>query len=213
MIDISCVIAAPAARANWLRACKRAASCCLGRAAPPLASLKYTFMRSSCRSLFPCNLKPFSGALQCQSSTLSGLAHKLLFKVAAGYLVGAHGIHAVLIADHLENLSERILSTCCRQEYRRNAALSCTAHTSQNFAPIWLPHWPPWICTISRILTAYSLQPLSLNSLQCVPACAFPAMLTGFQLGFYKAPCPHAMPSTCSNPVHQDLLCGVLRTK
>ena len=25
-------------------------------------------------------------------------------------------------------------------------------HTSQNFAPIWLPHCPAWMCTISRIL-------------------------------------------------------------
>ena len=23
--------------------------------------------------------------------------------------------------------------------------------TSQNLAPIWLPHWPPWMCTISRM--------------------------------------------------------------
>eukprot|EP00701_Giardia_intestinalis_P003563 XP_001707387.1 Hypothetical protein GL50803_39642 [Giardia lamblia ATCC 50803] len=23
--------------------------------------------------------------------------------------------------------------------------------TSQNFAPIWLPHWPAWMWTISRI--------------------------------------------------------------
>ena len=24
--------------------------------------------------------------------------------------------------------------------------------TSQNFAPIWLPHWPPWMCTSSRMV-------------------------------------------------------------
>ena len=26
-----------------------------------------------------------------------------------------------------------------------------TDRTSQNFAPIWLLHWPPWMCTSSRI--------------------------------------------------------------
>ncbi len=25
--------------------------------------------------------------------------------------------------------------------------------TSQNLAPIWFPHWPAWMCTISRMVT------------------------------------------------------------
>ena len=45
-----------------------------------------------------------------------------------------------------------------RAEGRRGAALTpvgstpCSSEiTSQNFAPIWLPHWPAWMWTISRL--------------------------------------------------------------
>merc|ERR1719207_322453 len=32
------------------------------------------------------------------------------------------------------------------------SSMPCSSEiTSQNFAPIWLPHWPPWMCTSSRI--------------------------------------------------------------
>eukprot|EP00963_Diacronema_lutheri_P011523 scaffold1401_cov330-Pavlova_lutheri.AAC.111 len=34
-------------------------------------------------------------------------------------------------------------------------AFPCTpsaSRTSQNLEPTWLPHWPPWMCTISRMI-------------------------------------------------------------
>ena len=34
----------------------------------------------------------------------------------------------------------------------RRAPMPCSSETtSQNLAPIWLPHWPPWTATISRM--------------------------------------------------------------
>merc|ERR1719335_1799049 len=34
----------------------------------------------------------------------------------------------------------------------RSGSMPCSSEiTSQNFAPIWLPHWPPWMCTSSRM--------------------------------------------------------------
>jgi hypothetical protein len=31
---------------------------------------------------------------------------------------------------------------------------SITFHSPLAFAPIWFPHWPAWMCTISRIFNA-----------------------------------------------------------
>ena len=37
--------------------------------------------------------------------------------------------------------------------------MPCSSETtSQNLAPIWLPHWPPWIATISRMTSRCSAQ-------------------------------------------------------
>ena len=75
------------------------ASCCLERAAPPLASLKYTFMRSNCRSLSPCISTSLLGSGQFLSKEVAGTRSKVCRN---GYLVGADGVDAVLIADHLQ---------------------------------------------------------------------------------------------------------------
>ena len=39
-----------------------------------------------------------------------------------------------------------------RGERDSGPPMPCSSEsTSQNLAPIWLPHWPPWIATISRL--------------------------------------------------------------
>eukprot|EP00958_Prasinococcus_capsulatus_P021141 scaffold2830_cov395-Prasinococcus_capsulatus_cf.AAC.1 len=36
------------------------------------------------------------------------------------------------------------------------SAYPCSSQmTSQNLAPIWLPHWPPWIWTISLMVSVW----------------------------------------------------------
>jgi len=42
---------------------------------------------------------------------------------------------------------ERLRFDCCN----RNDHCKNRTRTSQNLAPIWFPHWPPWTCTISLI--------------------------------------------------------------
>ena len=53
-------------------------------------------------------------------------------------------------------------------EYRIATPVPETQLTSQNFAPIWLPHWPPWICTISRMVATCCLTtPLPVCTMFC----------------------------------------------
>ena len=55
--------------------------------------------------------------------------------------------------QHTSNIRYQVSS--CRSEspwYVPVGSMPCSsAMTSQNLAPIWFPHWPPWTCTSSRM--------------------------------------------------------------
>ena len=88
-----------------------------------MASLKYTLMRSNCRSESPWYVPV--GSMPC-SSLITCI-------VSFGCTVEKIKISQLTLPQVTAS--------------RRSALI-----TSQNFAPIWLPHWPPWMETISRML-------------------------------------------------------------
>lgn len=99
--------------------------------APPVASLKYTFTRSSCRSESPMYVP--SAPIPCSSQITCARCERRIRQRAIQS-------RWCVIAAHISSHFERS---------RRARELVNVARTSQNFAPIWLPHCPPWMCTIS----------------------------------------------------------------
>jgi hypothetical protein len=71
-------------------------------------------------------------------------------------MVGAGGVNTVLVAHDLGagGRGEAALRTRAPGQTRPRQARA-PPRTSQNLAPIWLPHWPPWMWTISRIAAGW----------------------------------------------------------
>ena len=57
---------------------------------------------------------------------------------------------------------------------RRVSTPSSVTRTSQNFAPIWFPHCPAWMCTISlRAREKMSMSRASVSARRSSPHCSF----------------------------------------
>ena len=172
-------------------------SFCEARNLPPLASLKYTLMRSNCKSLSPCvrripqnslcayvleasaarHVKPRcllrisfrrsltwydpTGSTPC-SSHVTCITQPFCqvqqcdaryFDPAGIYLSMHTWLHFKRLAASagIPSLPKGLILPVHTRR-KPNAWLRPGWRTSQNLAPIWFPHCPAWMCTISRMV-------------------------------------------------------------